>query len=104
MMCLGWASLLQLLSIALAESPVPMLRGSGRGLTGLPSCAEKPNFHLARASWCGEQKEPMACSKELENPNPVWDCHLQADTRLPLDSTCPYALVVVEQPNSHMCL
>ncbi|CAE7508525.1 unnamed protein product [Symbiodinium pilosum] len=43
-----------------------MLRGSARGLAELPSCAEKPNFHLARASWCGEQKEPVACAKDSD--------------------------------------
>ncbi|CAE7037779.1 unnamed protein product, partial [Symbiodinium sp. KB8] len=64
---------------AFAEASVPMLRGLARGLAELPSCAEKPDFHLARASWCGEQKEPMACSKDVDSPNPIWDCHLQAE-------------------------
>ena len=81
MMHLGWAFLqLSLLAPqALAETSVPLLRGSTRGLAELPSCTEKPNFHLARASWCGEQKEPVACAKDSESPNPIWDCHLQAD-------------------------
>ena len=28
---------------------------------------------------CGEQKEPVACAKDSDGPNPVWDCHLQVD-------------------------
>jgi len=78
MMCLS-LQLVLLAPRALAEASVPMLRGLTRGLAELPSCTEKPNFHLARASWCGEQKEPMACSKDVDSPNPIWDCHLQAD-------------------------
>ena len=51
MMHLGWAFLqLSLLAPqALAETSVPLLRGSTRGLAELPSCTEKPNFHLARS-------------------------------------------------------
>ncbi|CAE7654118.1 unnamed protein product [Symbiodinium sp. KB8] len=78
MMCFS-LQLVLLAPRALAEASVPMLRGLTRGPAELPSCTEKPNFHLARASWCGEQKEPMACSKEVDSPNPIWDCHLQAD-------------------------
>ncbi|CAE7761262.1 unnamed protein product, partial [Symbiodinium sp. CCMP2456] len=78
MMCLS-LQLVLLAPRAFAEASVPMLRGLTRGLAELPSCTEKPNFHLARASWCGEQKEPMACSKDVDSPNPIWDCHLQAD-------------------------
>ncbi|CAE7941898.1 unnamed protein product [Symbiodinium necroappetens] len=46
-----------------------------RGLEDVPSCSERPNFQLAMNAWCGHQTEPFACSKELNNDNPIWDCH-----------------------------
>ena len=54
---------------------VPQLRGS---LGELESCVSKPNFHRAQSSWCGQQQEPVACFKELDELNPIWDCHLQS--------------------------
>ena len=95
MMHLGWAfvQLLLLAPGARSEASVPLLRGSTRGLAELPSCSEKPNFHLARASWCGEQKEPVACAKDSDSPNPIWDCHLQADAWCSLGgSPCSWPL------------
>lgn len=54
---------------------VPQLRGS---LGELESCVSKPNFQRAQSSWCGQQQEPVACFKELDDLNPIWDCHLQS--------------------------
>ena len=54
---------------------MPQLRGS---LGELESCVSKPNFQRAQSSWCGQQQEPVACFKELDDLNPIWDCHLQS--------------------------
>ena len=43
---------------------------------GSTSIEPRPNFQLA-TTWCGQQKEPVACFKEPDSLNPVWDCHLQ---------------------------
>ncbi|CAJ1388450.1 unnamed protein product [Effrenium voratum] len=66
--------------VAAQEATLPSLRGralaASRSLSDLPSCAQQPNFQLA-TTWCGQQKEPVACFKEPDSLNPVWDCHLQ---------------------------
>jgi len=87
MMRLALLSCVPLVLAEEAQLPVPqvpqvplMLRGSkaSRSLSELESCVSKPNFDRAQASWCGQQREPVACFKDASNLNPIWDCHLQS--------------------------
>ena len=96
MASLAFAALLPL--ILAEDSPAAMLRGSQlatRSLSDLPSCAEKPNFQLAQTAWCGQQEEPVACYKNVDSINPIWDCHLQMDGWCTIDGkACAWPLVV----------
>jgi len=80
MLRVGWLSFLcSAYNQVTATTQTVGLRGAKdtapRGLEDVPSCSEKPNFQLAMNAWCGHQTEPFACSKELSNDNPIWDCH-----------------------------
>lgn len=90
----------QVLADAQAPAESAMLRGSkSRNLGDLESCVLKPNFNRAHTSWCGQQQEPVACFKDADSINPIWDCHLQIETECSLGAKpCAWPMDAIAAP------